>query len=146
MSIPKSFWLRVTHSAAEPPIPGQCNHVYPSSRSRCGQPVSDRHGDGKWCWSHRKTHPDGTRGAGPRDEVRKANKELTTQARGRRRKDERVLRHLTDGAQAIAPCPDDGSAFPPYVELASEFRSLHKRWPLWWEMAKAIHSYETGES
>ena len=145
MSTPRPFWLRVTSSAAESPIRRQCNHVHSNSGSRCGQPISEKHSNGKWCWSHRKAHPDGTRSAGPRDDVRKA-KEVTMQAQMRRRKDERVLRHLTDGAHAIAPCPDDGSAFPPYTELASEFRSLHKRWPLWWEMAKAIHDYETGES
>lgn len=65
--------------------------------------------------------------------------------RVQRKRDQTVLRHLTDAAHKIAPCPDDGSVHHPYTELASVFRAEHKRWPLWWETAKAIYEYETSD-
>lgn len=60
-------------------------------------------------------------------------------------RDESVLRHLTDAAHKIAPCPDTGSVYHPYTALASDFRAVHQRWPLWWEMAKLIRDYETSD-
>ena len=73
------------------------------------------------------------------DKAREINREV------RRKKDERVLKHLTDAAQAISPCPDDNSVRYDYTELASNFRGRHKRWPLWWEMAKAIQDHVKGD-
>ena len=144
-----SFWIRVTHSADKPPIPGQCHHVLPNGRSRCGQAISVKHGNGKWCWPHRTVKPDGTRGAGPRN-TRRGKKMEPTEAREinlkvQRKKDQKVLTCLTDATHKISPCPDDGSVYHPYTELASAFRAEHKRWPLWWEMAKTIHDYETSD-
>lgn len=145
----KTFWFAVARTVDQLPIPGQCQHVYPNGRSRCGQRASDRHGEGKWCWSHRKVEPDGTRRAGPRDPKRRRtmdqDKAREINRKVRHKKDERVLRHLTDAAQAITPCPDNGSVFHPYTDLASEFRAEHKRWPVWWEMAKKIYEYETSD-
>jgi hypothetical protein len=75
----------------------------------------------------------------------KWREEWERRTRVQHEKDERVLIHLTDAAHAIAPCPDDGSVYHPYTDFASEFRAVHKRWPLWWEMAKLIHDYETSD-
>lgn len=57
-------------------------------------------------------------------------------------KHEAVLTHLTDAAHRLAPCPDNGSVWYDYTELASSFRAKHGRWPLWWEMAKVIQEFE----
>jgi len=138
----KTFWFRVARNVDNPPIPGQCHYVYPDGRSRCGQALSEKHGDGKWCWAHRGVRPDGRRCTGPRGTPEKqtmdAKAEIKLQYRVRKIQNERVLRHLTDAAHAVSPCPDDSSVRPDYVELASGFRAERKRWPLWWEMAKAI--------
>lgn len=66
--------------------------------------------------------------------------DLRTQVQ--KKKNERVLAHLTDAAHAVAPCPDNGSVWSDYTQLASSFRAKHGRWPLWWEMAKAIQKHE----
>lgn len=147
----REWWFKVARYAIQPPIEGQCTYIYPNRETRCGQRLSEKHGEGKWCYAHSHLYEDGTRGVPmtphrkrrqmEREEQKAAdNREIMRRVRAKQ--DETVLQHLTDAAHKIAPCPDTGVAYPPYTELAAEFRHFNKRWPLWWEMAILIYEYE----
>lgn len=77
------------------------------------------------------------------EEQRERNRQIRIKVQ--HKQDERVLAHLTDAAQAISPCPDNGRVAHRYTELAAWFRHKTGRWPLWWEMAEMIWDEEHGK-